>query len=80
MTSLDLRDHIDWLLDLVQPAGVVLAYMREEGIRQDVFCYWASEEGHGGPELGVPQMARLAALGLPIGFDVYGTGPADRHR
>jgi hypothetical protein len=71
MNSLDVSDHIDWLLDQVEPVSGVLTELRREGVRQDIFCYWATEDGQGGPALGVSQMRRLAVLELPVGFDVY---------
>jgi len=40
----------------------------------DVFCYWCSDNGQGGPELDAVQMRRLGDLALPICFDVYFRG------
>jgi hypothetical protein len=71
--SLDVREHIDQLLDLIEPAGRVLAELRLEGTTQDIFCFWATDNGQGGPSLDPIQMGRLAALDLPVGFDLYRT-------
>jgi hypothetical protein len=69
--SLDVRHHIELLLDRVEPSAKTLATLRSEGIRQDIFCYWATNNGQGGPELDASQMCRLGALGLAISFDFY---------
>lgn len=71
MSSVDVGEHVDWLLDQVEPVRAVLAELRQEGVKQDVFCYWATSNGQGGPDLGAAQMRRLGALELGIGFDIY---------
>ncbi len=38
----------------------------------DIFCYWLSQSGHGGPIVSPAQMGRLAALNIELGFDIYG--------
>jgi len=40
-------------------------------LRMDVFCYWRSMHGHGGPMLDAKHMSALADLNLQIGFDCY---------
>jgi hypothetical protein len=67
VSSNDLRRHVDWLLDHLAHADPDVFV----DCRADVFCYWQSKSGHGGPELSPRQMARLARYRLPIGFDVY---------
>ena len=37
----------------------------------DIFCYWLSASGQGGPTLSPDLMRRLAEAELEIGFDVY---------
>jgi len=69
--SRDIRDHLDWILHQVSDRGEAFATLRARGCQVDVFCYWASASGHGGPTLSPPQMATLASLGLEIGFDIY---------
>jgi hypothetical protein len=71
VTSKDLRRHIDWLLDRLPVAPDAVQTLAREGARIDVFCYWLSKSGHGGPALSAPQMERLARLGLTISLDVY---------
>jgi hypothetical protein len=69
--SRDIREHVDRLLDRLEPSAPALARLVEEGARCSVFCFWSSDNGQGGPQLDPTQMARLAALNLPILFDVY---------
>jgi hypothetical protein len=38
----------------------------------DVFCFWLSAQGQGGPILSPEIMKRFGELGLEVGFDVYG--------
>jgi hypothetical protein len=76
--SHDVRRHVDWLLDRLDPKAAVLARLGREGCAMDIFCYWCSAAGQGGPMLDPGQMGRLARLGLPILFDVYSSDEADR--
>jgi hypothetical protein len=73
--SRDLRRHLDWLLDAVEPAADALRELARTE-RADVFCLWQSASGHGGPTLSPTQLARLGALGLELGLDVYFPGDA----
>jgi hypothetical protein len=68
--SLDLSRHIDWVLDQIAEPDA-LPGLLARGVKADIFCYWESRSGHGGPEFTSRQMGRLAALGLPVGIDVY---------
>ena len=72
--SRDVRRHIDWLLDRIEPSSRELEALMREGARVDVSCYWLSASGHGGPTLSPQQMGRLARLQLDCWFDVYSTG------
>jgi len=70
--SRDIRRHVDWLLQQIFPLRSELAALQARpGIRMDVFCYWRSTQGHGGPLLTPKQMRPLANLDLEIGFDCY---------
>jgi len=71
LESKDVRRHIDWLLDRIEPSAAELQALVREGARADIFCYWLSAQGHGGPTLSPGQMHRLARLQLECGFDVY---------
>ena len=71
--SNDVRRHLDWLLHQIADKSSVFDSLRSAGVSIDVFCYWLSASGHGGPTLSPTQMSVLASLGLDVGFDVYGT-------
>lgn len=71
VASRDVRRHIDWLLNQVEPRRSVLGRLRTAGYRMEISCFWVSAFGHGGPTLSPAQMARLADLGLEVWFDVY---------
>lgn len=71
--SADLARHIDWVLDQVNEIELS-SLSQGERAQVDVFCYWASFSGHGGPRLEPGLMLRLANLGLPVGVDVYFPG------
>src|SRR5262245_898960 len=68
LASKDVCRHIDWLLDRL--AGKTEA-LREAGCRIDIFCYWLSAQGHGGPTLYPATLKQLGELGIEVGFDVY---------
>lgn len=78
VTSLDLRRHLDWLLDRVMPAKEPLLELQwRSGLDMDVSCVWWSAQGHGGPVLWPEQMARLAELNLECGFELAFYGDDD---
>jgi len=72
--SLDLRDHIDWLLDRIESSSSNLLALRAQGVVMDVWTIWWSKNGDGGPTIWPSQMRRLALLDLElsIGFSFYG--------
>ena len=70
-TSRDVRRHVDWILAQLEGKHNVLHTMQQSGYRMDIFCYWVSKSGHGGPMLSPSTMRQLADANLPIGFDVY---------
>ena len=70
--SLDNRDHLDWLLEQVTSRRTELDALRQKGAAADIFCYWESSNGQGGPALSPPQMRTLADLGLELSYDIYG--------
>jgi Domain of unknown function (DUF4279) len=72
LDSKDVRRHVDWILDKLASRERILKLLQAEGNRLDVFCYWLSAEGHGGPILSPATLRRLGELDLEIGFDIYG--------
>jgi hypothetical protein len=70
--STDLALHIEWLLDQLEPVRPQLAaIMAEESVKADIFCFWESRTGHGGPSFSPQLLGRIAALGLELGIDIY---------
>ncbi len=69
--SKDVRRHIDWILSQVAGKEDQILELQDEGYETDIFCYWRSASGHGGPELDPELMHRLVSLRLLVGFDVY---------
>ena len=48
--SRDVRRHVDWLLEMVgNKRRELLSLQSQVGVWMDVFCYWRSTQGHGGP-------------------------------
>ena len=71
VASRDVRRHLDWLLDRIEPVAPALRDLqRDPDVRTSVRCVWWSKGAHGGPTLWPEQLVRLAALGLELGFDV----------
>jgi Domain of unknown function (DUF4279) len=70
--SRDVRRHLDWLAVKLVGKDGALKSLGAEGCRMDVFCYWLSAGGNGGPVLSPAIMKRFGKLGLEIGFDIYG--------
>jgi hypothetical protein len=77
LPSRDVGRHLDWLLAQLLPRAEALLALQGEGCRLDVFCFWVSASGHGGPTVRPDQMAALARLNLELGFDVYFGGEGD---
>jgi len=69
--SKDVRRHIDWILEQFAGSYEELRQLQAEGYRIDIFCYWLSRSGHGGPTLGPLTMRRLAEANLQLGLDIY---------
>jgi len=72
IASRDARRHVDWILERLAGKDGTLRRLQAEGNRMDVFCFWQSAHGEGGPTLSPAVMRRLGELELEIGFDIYG--------
>lgn len=71
IVSRDVRRHIDWILDSVWEVRSELRVLLAGPCHGDIFCYWVSAAGHGGPTLSQYQMTRMSEIGLECSFDVY---------
>jgi hypothetical protein len=76
VSSRDLRRHVDWLLARLFAAESAFHELRANGLAVDIFVYWRSARGQGGPLLSVPQLKGLAKLELECVFDIYFDEPA----
>ena len=71
VTSKDIRRHIVWILDQLDANKEALSLLQNQHYEMNIFCFWASASGHGGPQLDHEIMKRLASLRLDVGFDLY---------
>ncbi len=68
--SLDLRRHLDWLLDILTPREQAIKQIQAlPNVRMTVHCIWWGKALHGGPTLWPKQMRSLAELDLECGFE-----------
>jgi hypothetical protein len=72
VSSKDVRHHLDWILSQLAGCDGALRSLQDPGYRMDMFCYWRSGRGHGGPVLSPDLMRRFGELEIEAGFDVYG--------
>jgi hypothetical protein len=71
ISSKDVRRHLDWLLDNLEPFSDRLKELQElPEVKMSIECIWWSAYGQGGPTLWPEQMKRLAEMNLECGFDV----------
>ena len=67
--SRDIRRHLDWLLDKIEPAVAQLRELQQHpDVRMAIRCVWWSADGGGGPTLWPEQMRRMAQLNLECTF------------
>jgi len=80
--STSVEDHLRLLIDRLRPvAAEIRSLVQDLNARSDVFCYWASATGHGGPLVPAQILRELGDLGADLGFDFYGPdGCADNNR
>ena len=70
--STDLEEHLEWLVSQLMSVKNELDEVRATGgIRADIFCYWESATGNGGPSFSPKLMERLALLDLELSLDIY---------
>lgn len=69
--SNDIGVHLDWLFERLIPVRAELKKIQDSGAHTDIFCYWVSAYGNGGPTISPAQAEKLAFLKLECGFDIY---------
>jgi hypothetical protein len=67
----DLAVHIEWLLAQLEPVREQLTSVVRGDVKADVNCFIESGTGHGGPTFSPQLLARIAALNLELGLDIY---------
>lgn len=71
VNSLDIRRHLDWLLNELKPSKNYLLHLqRDEKIQMYVKGIWWSKYGDGGPMIWPKHMALLAEMNLELGFEI----------
>jgi hypothetical protein len=69
VSSKDIRRHLDWLLDKLEPALKQLSeFQKLPDSKMAIRCVWWSASGNGGPTLWPEQMMRMAKLNLECTF------------
>jgi hypothetical protein len=72
VSSSDLEVHINWLLDQLEPGQTeLLMLLAEPDVQADIFCYWESATGQGGPGFSPSVMRRLVEFNLKLNLDIY---------
>jgi len=66
----DMADHIRYFLDLLEPKVHALEALATN-CKIDLFCGFSSGNGQGGFVLDPHTLSRLAALKIPVVFDLY---------
>lgn len=67
LNSKDLRTHLNWLLDKIEPFETGLKELQQiTGVKMAIRCSWRSKYGDGGPTLWPEQMERMAKLNLEL--------------
>jgi hypothetical protein len=69
--SRDVRDHVDWLLDQLEPVAAAIERYQASGCKSDISCFWTLGRSRGGPRLSPDGMRRMARLSIQIEFDIY---------
>lgn len=70
VSGVDNLQHIAAIIAMLEGRADTLDRLRASGCRIDISCYWVSI-GQGGPQLDSATLKSLAALDLPIWWDVY---------
>lgn len=69
VSSKDLRRHLDWILDKIEPFAEQLKELQQlPDVKMAIRVVWWSADGGGGPTLWPEQMERMAKLNLECTF------------
>jgi Domain of unknown function (DUF4279) len=68
-----LEDHLVWVLDQLEPHVETIRRLSEEqGLHSDFWCGYFMGQANSGFGLDAKTLARIAALGADLSFDLYG--------
>lgn len=69
--------HLAWLLDQLEPRRTRLAeFLRNHAVSARLSCFWVMPSSHEAITLESSVLSQLAALGLPIEFDIHSSDSA----
>ena len=72
VSSRILDDHLRYLLGRVgEPTPTFGRYIGEHGLKMDLFCFWMSATGQGGPAVSSEILKQIVKLGAALDFDIY---------
>jgi len=69
--SIDLADHLLWLVTTVEPSTAEIQQLHLEGLRIDIFCFWETSSSQGGITISPDLWRRIGVLNLIVGVDIY---------
>jgi len=73
---LPLQDHLEWLLDVLEPKlDAVLQIAKRYDAK--LFCGYSSEHGQGGCTFDAALLDRIAKFGIPLVLDLYPPGATE---
>jgi hypothetical protein len=75
-----LDEHLNWLLDCLEPAAAALAPLMGGGTQADFFCGYFMSEWNAGWTLAPTTLQRIGTLGAELGVDIYGPSEPDAVR
>jgi hypothetical protein len=71
VASSQLEDHLTWLLSQLNPAAAEVRELVRDGLDVAIICAMSGTPTGGGPTITAATLKDIAALGIPIDFDVY---------
>lgn len=71
VNSAEMNKHLDWLLLMLSGCGSRLTKLQKQGYKTELVVSWFSDSWNTCPALTPEFMQRIAALNMPLRFDVY---------
>lgn len=71
VNSAEINKHLDWLLLMLSGCGSRLTKLQKQGFKTELVITWFSDSWNTCPALTPDFMQRIAALNMPLSFDVY---------